>query len=344
MTNKLYLDSGYLNMPYIMNLPVPFIFVIGGRGTGKTYGALKYVLDNDIKFMLMRRTQTQVDMIKDSDFNPFKAFPEHNIIIKSVNKNMSGIYRGNFEEDKQLNQISGLPIGFLCALSTISNIRGFNAEDLQMIIYDEFIGEKHERAIRSESDAVLNAYETCNRNRELKGLEPLKMVFLANSNDLANPVFMGLKLVGIVEKMKQKGIDLYINNDRGIAIILLGETAISRAKRETALYKLAGDSEYSSMALANEFANEEKALVGSRNLRDYKPVCFVGELCVYKKNREYYITDHKRGSAKEYDSSPMELKRFKRDFYFLWLAYLNGNILFESYYLQNLFEKYFGIW
>lgn len=342
MTNKLYLDSGYLNMEYIINLPVPFIYVLGGRGTGKTYGALKFILDNNIKFMLMRRTQTQVDMIKDSAFNPFNALPDHNIIIKSINKNMSGVYRGHYEDG--LNKTDGAPIGFLCALSTISNIRGFNAEDIELVLYDEFIGEKHERAIRNESDAFLNAYETINRNRELKGLEPLKMVSLANSNDLANPVFMGLKLVGIVEKMKQKGNDLYINKDRGIAIVLLGETAISKAKRDTALYKLAGDGEFSEMALKNEFANEEKALVGSRNLRDYKPVCFVGELCVYKKNREYYITDHKRGSAKEYDSSPMELKRFKRDFYFLWLAYLNGNILFESYYLQNLFEKYFGIW
>ena len=72
MTEKLYLESGYLNMEYIINLPVPFIFVLGGRGTGKTYGALKYLLDNDKRFIMMRRTQTQVDMIKDSAFNPFK--------------------------------------------------------------------------------------------------------------------------------------------------------------------------------------------------------------------------------------------------------------------------------
>lgn len=342
MTEKLYLESGYLNMEYIINLPVPFIFVLGGRGTGKTYGALKYLLDNDKRFIMMRRTQTQVDMIKDSAFNPFNALPDHNIIIKSINKNMSGVYKGHYEDG--LNKTDGAPIGFLCALSTISNIRGFNAEDVEIILYDEFIGEKHERAIRSESDAVLNAYETINRNRELKGLNALKMVFLANSNDLANPVFMGLKLVGTVEKMRQKGNDLYINKDRGIAIILLGETAISKAKRETALYKLAGDSEFSEMALKNEFANEEKALIGSRNLKDYKPVCFVGELAVYRKGRQYYITDYRKGTAKEYDSSPMELKRFKRDYYFLWLAYLNSNILFESYYLQTLFERYFGIW
>lgn len=38
---KLYLDNGYVNMSAIIELGLPFNFVVAGRGTGKTYGTLK---------------------------------------------------------------------------------------------------------------------------------------------------------------------------------------------------------------------------------------------------------------------------------------------------------------
>ena len=42
----LYLKSGYLNYSEVLDSGVPFIFIVGGRGTGKTYGALKWVHEN----------------------------------------------------------------------------------------------------------------------------------------------------------------------------------------------------------------------------------------------------------------------------------------------------------
>lgn len=339
----LYHDSGYLNMDFVININVPFIFVIGGRGTGKTYGALKYVLDHGLKFLLLRRTQTQVDMIRDDQFNPFRKYKEYNIGVKNINKNMTGVYQTAFDEEKQMNVISGAPIGYICALSTISNIRGFNADDIDIIIFDEFIGEKHERSIKEEGNAVLNAYETINRNRELEGRQPVKFIALANSNNLANPLFMQLKLVSVVERMKAKEQEIYVNNKTGLAIILLQKTKISEAKEKTALYQLAGDSEFSQMSLSNEFSAEERSLIASRNLNDFKPVCFVGELAIYRKDREYYVTDHKRGSAKTYEASEMDLHRFRRECYFIWIAYLHNKIIFESYFMQKLFESYFNI-
>ena len=41
---NVYLPNGYADMGKIMSLPYPLIFVIGGRGTGKTYGACKELL------------------------------------------------------------------------------------------------------------------------------------------------------------------------------------------------------------------------------------------------------------------------------------------------------------
>ena len=245
---NLFLPSGYLDMEKIINIDASFIFVIGARGTGKTYGAVKYALDNDIKFIFMRRKQIQVDLIKNDSFNPFNAV-DPDLMMKNINKSLSGVYRSIFDEEKQKREPTGLPIGYILALTTVSNIRGFDASDVELIIYDEFIGEKHEKAIKDESGAVLNAYETINRNRELNGSPPVKMLLLANSNDLVNPVFTGLKLVKTAEKLQKSKENVYINKARGLAIVMVKDSPISKQKADTALYKLAGEgSDFSAMA------------------------------------------------------------------------------------------------
>ena len=181
----------------------PFIFIVGGRGSGKTYGAIQYALKEHRTFFFMRRTQTQIDLIKNDSFSPFKAVDE-SIIVSSINKNLTGVYRGSQNSDGTWSP-AGSPKGYMCALSTISNIRGFDASSVDLIIFDEFIGEAHERPIKNEGQAFLNAYETINRNRELNGQEPVKVLALANSNSLANPIFVELQLVTPVEKMLRSG-------------------------------------------------------------------------------------------------------------------------------------------
>ena len=66
---KLFTDDGYINMEAIINTKLTFIIIVGGRASGKTYGALKYCLDHDKKFILMRRTQSQIDLISSRNFH-----------------------------------------------------------------------------------------------------------------------------------------------------------------------------------------------------------------------------------------------------------------------------------
>ena len=57
---SLYLPSGYLNAASLFSDPSPFVFMIGARGIGKTYGALKYVKDNSLRFVYLRMTDIEV--------------------------------------------------------------------------------------------------------------------------------------------------------------------------------------------------------------------------------------------------------------------------------------------
>ena len=338
---KLYDNSGYLDFEKVAQRKTAFNFIIGGRGTGKTFGALKFVIEHyrktGHKFILMRRMQTQLDKISNAAFSPFKSINRSinsNFYMKTIVKNVYGIY----DEGEKT------PAGYGVALSTISSLRSFDASDVDYIIYDEFIGEKHERPIKAEGEALLNGYETINRNRELVGDPPVKLFALANSNYLANPVFIAQNLVTIAENMKRKKLEFYEDSQKSFSIYMLNESPISEKKEQTVLYKFAANTEFKTMAIGNEFAADEMVNIKSCDLRQYALVCRVGEVNIYKhkSKNEYYLTPATAGSAKTYTSSDMDLRRFRREKYYLWLAYLNNKLTFESYIQKVLFEKYFN--
>ena len=349
MKNKIkYLKSGYLDMTDIIENKYPFCFIVGARGTGKTFGALDYVYTRpDLKFVFMRRTQEQCNTVSRQDFSPFKAVEAyHNnerlIACRSAGKNM-GKY-GDIILNEEGEETGFDTQGYAVALSTVANMRGFDMSDIKLLLYDEFIKEQHEKPIKDEGKAFLNAYETINRNRELSGKKPVKCVCMANSNDIANPIFTELQVVTTCERLLSRGRDIYINEERGIFIGLLHNSPVSQAKADTALYKLANPkSEFMKMALSNDFNIEEGINTGSRNLIEYKPFVQVGESVIYKHKSDgsYYVTTHKSGNIPYYGDNDIELKRFCRNYFYLWEAYLNRKIVFESYMLERLFEHYY---
>lgn len=302
MDKNIYLKNGYLNIPYILRFNVPFTFCVGGRGTGKTYGALKYVLETGEKFIYMRRTQAQSDLINKPDFSPFKSVARDmgiDIISESITKYNAAFYKGIQDGEKII--ADGAPIGYTMALSTVSNLRGFDMSDCTLLIYDEFIPEKHERPLKNEAAALFNAYETINRNRELSGRAPLKVLCLANANDITNPIFEELGIIDKVFQMGKKKQAVSINQERGYAVVLLSESPISERKRQTALYRLTSGTDFESMAIDNSYNIEYERQ--SVSLIEYAPICTVEGITIYKHKSQarYYCTTHKSGGAENID-------------------------------------------
>lgn len=333
---NIFLDNGYLDFNKILACNCPFIFIIGGRGTGKTYGAIKYCVDNNIEFIFLRRTQIQLEMIKRPEFSPFEALnvkEGYSLETKPMAKNASYIKN----KDKVL--------GNMLALSTISNLRGFHSM-ARVMIYDEFIPEKHEKPIKGEASAFFNAYETINRNRELDGIEPLQVICLSNSNDLDNPILEELNLINLIEKKKRKGQTEYINHDRGIAIFLLDESVISQKKKETVLYKLTKGTSFYEMAVDNTFTGAAPENVNSEPIEEYNPVAELdGFFVVYKHKSEkkYYISNHRKGSPKIYQNTNVDVKRFKVKHNYLKNYRMKNKIIFESYNLQLKFDNLYNM-
>ena len=333
MTLKLYTEEGWLNIPDILESGYPMIFIAAARGTGKTYGVCRYYLQHEINCMMLRRTQTEAELQMDHDscsfFEPAQDLGVEYAVSKA-GKNNARIFYGNGS-------------AFIAGLSTFANIRGaFNFSHVTDIFYDEFIPEPHVKRIKDEGFALANLYESVNRNRELQGRDPVRMICAANSMNLANDYFIYFGLIKDAEEMLKTGEEIRTVGDK--LLIIPRESPISRKKADTVLYKNVHQ-EFSDMALKNEFILNDFTYVQNHVLREYAPIFRVGQLTVYKHkaSKMYYVTMTPAEVKKVYSDSYADLARFRRERWRMSGHYLDGLIRFSDYYALSLFEKYLGI-
>lgn len=316
---KLFNHDGYLNIEHLDRPEAPFVIVVGARGVGKTYGLLKYYYERGQKVMYLRRTDTQAQIASTVQLNPYKSVMDDAGVEYKIGK-----------ARPKTVEVEGEVIAVICGLSTFSNLRGFDGSDIDAIVYDEFIPEQHERPIRDEAGVLWNAYETVNRNRELKGKPPLKLWMLANSNRIDSPIFADL---GIMRKMmslskNENGIEL--DAERGILMVSINRSPISDKKEKTSLYKLA-NVDFKRMALQNDYRYTGENIRSFR-LEQLVPKVQLGEITLYKHKESlvYYGTFHKSGSAPYYGTNDSEVERFLKRWGFLIEYYRMGYVMMES--------------
>lgn len=345
---ELYDSNGYVNIKGILETGCPFIFIWGGRGTGKTYGILKHAVENNKKFIYLRTRQTQIDMIRTPQFNPFKQYNtdcNRRITPSPINKMYSGFYDTSFDEKTKKYTNAGEPLGYSAALGTISNLRGFGAADVELMFYDEFIPEKTEPQLKNATIALLNGYETINRNRELMGDKPLQLVCASNSENANCDIFAKLGLIRKVTDMHKSGQEFSYLPDRGIILINLANSPISQAKSETAVYRMVGkDSDFYKMSIQNDFYAEDYSDIKSEPVNEYVPLVTVGEITVYthKSKEKLYITQHLQGSPQiTYSTSTRDLTAFRHKFIWVWGMYLDGLVSFSDIESKYLLDNYF---
>ena len=284
--------------------------------------------------MFLRRTKTEYDIITSKEMNTFSDY------------NVETGHSLEFDGQKGFSLIleNGETVGLCAALSTFSNLRGggFEQFGIDYLLYDEFTPERHKSKIRNESDVLMNIYETINRNRELKGADPLKLRCFANSNDIRNPIFIGLNLVTMAEKMIKRDAEMQIDAERGVVLIDCRKSPISKRKSETALYRLSAGSEFFNMAIKNEFNSGLFPSV-SRRLIEYRPVVSVGEISIYthKSRQLLYVSSALSKTAPRFTANDTQLEMFRQRFAYLYEDFYAGRIEFESNIAQLLFMTYF---
>ena len=334
--SKIYDAAGWVNWEYIMQQPESIISVVGARGTGKTYGLFKWMIEHKQKFIYVRRLKSQLEECRRDTGNPFKKLnSDLDINIKPFPLAGSVAFQYG---DKQGDMAA---VGV--ALSVVANVRGVDYSDYDYIVFDEFIASDGERPIKNEFQAFLNFYETVNRNRELEGKKAVKALLLGNANKIANPYFSGWHCMKRVLRMIAGSQMVWRSDDHTRMIILLLESPISQRKQSTVLYHNA-NADFIKMALDNAFRTDE-TIIRSEPLREYIHIVSVGEIGIYrhKSDRKYYVsaTTYKNPY---YDAFGIGLKMFQQDYYMFRVYYMvNKSITFESFELELIFRELFGL-
>lgn len=329
---NLYLDNNYLDMGAVITAPFPFIIVISGRGGGKTYGSLKYCMENNIKFLYLRRTKTILELITDPRYQPFKR------INADTGRNISSSYGkgiGSFKDDD-----TGEIIGYAAALSTISHIRGFDGSDIDAIIFDEFIPEPSDRITFNQLTALLNAVETVGRNREFEGRPPIKVVMLSNSDLIYGDIIAGLGIGETLYQMQLSGTEL-VEASPELLLVMPKLEAFKTEKADTALYRLTAGTDYAAVALDNKFPIEDRKLITKQDLRGYKPVCSLAGITYYKEKqgRHWYACTKYSGSPKQYETTEADIKRFIREQTAIFRAHTGRHLYFQDIDVQTRFKQ-----
>lgn len=335
--------KNYFSITSLYKYRMAFNFVVGGRGTGKTYGALKDMLENNRKFIFMRRSQTQLKQVcEEKEFemedetkvrvslSPFKSIERDtgmHVEIEKISKDLYAFFHNNKH------------IGYGCAMNTLSNIRGFDASDIDYLIFDEFIPLPGEMCKKDEGRMLMDAYETINRNREFNGGQPLQMFCLANANDIDCPIMLDLELTEAVEKMINKGKRFRIDGKRGYTFSLLENNEFEEAKRNTVLYRFTKGLKYNAMAFENKFAYDDFTNVRSLNIKEYVPMWSIGDYYIYmhKSRAEYYISVCPMKVKESYaDSDHGHLQFAQNHGREMYGAYMENRLFFETYRAKKL--------
>ena len=322
------------------------------RGPGKTYGFLWGCMSRGIKFVYMKRTQIDIDIIKLDEFNP----------LKPINRDRGKDYYfddASVGKGKRKQKIDGVSLikedetlmGYAVAMSAIHKFKGFDLSECEYICFDEYIPQLSERLNHSEGSLLLDFVKTVNRDRNKRGKPYVKLVLFANTTNIFCPVTDELNIVDDIAEMEFNGEEYRHIADRHI---LLHSVPFDPEEVENdPWYQATKDTRWADMAFKGKFSYNDFSRVKKVPLKNMVCFCEVKykktSFYIYRNNENglYYMCKSRGGKKVEvYD---LEIEADQRRF---WLIYgillkneiTDGNMFFSSYSAYNLLFNFTKIY
>ena len=315
-----------------INLIKPFTYIIGGRGIGKTYGSIDLFMDKnfmgDHPFIYMRNKSVQMKESATAFGNPFKKWNKNhyrNIRIEPEDEHFL-ITEGE-KDDKKL-------YGYGVSLSTFENLRGVDLSDVNYVLFDEFI--ELNKLNFDQFATFANFYETVNRDRELEGEEPLKVIMLSNAQKLDNPILAKYGLINKIEDMIRQDKTIFKSQDYSI---ILPKSNVSQLKKDSALYRMTKGTEFFDEAINNSFANDSFTGVKKRSLIEYVGMAKVDDMYIYRHKHDvhYYISFRRVTNVPEFNSKDQRLLFMHNYGMHLIEMYASNRLYFENFTIKSKF-------
>lgn len=325
-----------------------FNFIIGMRGVGKTYGSLKYAVQECLKarskgyeweFIYMRRREKELEkatigqngkpgtLFSDIEWE----FPDHELRAKN-----------------NLLTLDGLPLGYGYQLSG-NNPKSESYRNVKLIIYDEFITalKGNSGYLKDEVTVFNESYETIARPGS--GRDRVPVLFLSNAVSISNPFFDYYNL-----DRPYKGDIQRFGNDKLILVQDVTTDEMKREKAATEFYRINRDSAYYNYAIDNDWMLDSEDFIEKKSQRakyyvtirfmdDYFAIYYDSLQCLYYVSDDVDLNFRHMYSATLDDHKPntMLLRNAKKMGWFgnIITAFECGAMRYENMKLKNNFRE-----
>lgn len=178
--------SIYWNPTKLINSKADFMLCIGQRGNGKTYGILKYFLEQYKKtkkrFCYLRRWDEDVKAFRmEQLFAPFR-----NLIDQLFGEEFSIVYSRHKFYLVNGNGTKVDTLGYVLSISSSAHTKSIAYTNVGFILYDEFIRMSGEQELRDEMSRFDNTLSTIIRGDNTN----VKVFMLANTVSKYSPFFL----------------------------------------------------------------------------------------------------------------------------------------------------------
>ena len=178
--------SIYWNPSKLIGTGADFMLCIGQRGNGKTYGILKYFLQQYKKtkkrFCYLRRWDEDIKAYRmEQLFAPFR-----NLIDELFGDEFTIIYKNHKFYLVNGNGTKVDTLGYVLSISSSAHTKSISYTNVGYILYDEFIRMTGEQELRDEMSRFDNTLSTIIRGDNVN----VKVFMLANTVSKYSPFFL----------------------------------------------------------------------------------------------------------------------------------------------------------
>lgn len=275
-------DNIFYDYQRILSYNALLNFIIGERGVGKSYGAKKYVAQRFIKkhkqFVYLRRYKTELKQAMMKNGNP--------IFFDQI-KNDKSMKNHILSNKNDTMYIDGKLCGYAMPLSVANILKSSSYEEVDTIIFDEFIIDKgNYHYLQNEVIQLLDVIETVARLRDIR------VLFLGNAISITNPYFTFFNL------SLPYNSDIKTFKDGLIVVNYIKNLKYREVKKSTRFGKLIDGTEYGKYAIDNEFLRDSKSFIRkkTKNCKFYFILVINGKhygvWCDYKDGLMFISNDY----------------------------------------------------
>lgn len=227
----------YWNINEPLTYNALYNFIVGNRGSGKSYGTkefcIKRFLKNKEQFVYVRRFKTELKKL--------------NTFFNDIHEAFDGV---KFDVKGKTFWINDELAGYAIALSTAKVEKSNAYPQVKTIMFDEFILDRgFHKYIPDEVTSFLELYETIARMRE-----GVRVIFLANAISWTNPYFLYFNVQPPV-----KGKTIWCKND--LLVQLVADSEFIANKKKTRFAKVIAGTEYANYSIDNIMLRDSNTFV-----------------------------------------------------------------------------------